>query len=372
MFDFAYLDHFSFPIFVLEIDALGVPRYAAFNSTACKLSNRPLRDYLGRTAQDVTAGTHGTEAFAMHCKAVRRGEKTTYQQELPIDEGHRLIRTTLSPVRNKTGEVQWLFGSCHDLTSDDSARKAPETLERLSNEMSQYVAIAAHDLRAPMRNVAALADMLRDAHQSPDNGQLEIIDLLDSVARTSQDLIKDILSNSELSRPTEPPRIVDLRDHCKNLRAVLDPKNRLTLTVAPVLLRIDRRLLQIALRNPIENAIKHAGRHKLEVIITVKSSSPDMVVIRVRDNGKVFSPGALAFLDGGTFGIDSGYGLFAVRQLVNDHGGAIRAHNLIDGSCAVVEITLPGAIITNRHPFLPRARFAPAKNNAPRLSHRRA
>lgn len=372
MFDFTYLDHFAFPMFVLEIDALQMPRYVACNTYARTLFKRPLRDYLGRTVQDVYAGMEGADAFAEHCKAARSGQKTSCQLELTIDGASRVMRMTLSPVYNAEGAVQWLFGSYRELRSDGTVKPSPEALARLSNEMTQYVAIAAHDLRAPMRNVKALVDMLRDTHQGPADNQLEIIDLLDSVARTSQELIKDILSNAQHTRRTELPRIVDLRDLCKDLHAVLDPHGRLSLSAPPVLLRVDHRLLQTALRNILENALKHAAQDKLEVIITAQSGTADMITLQVRDNGVGFSPGALAFMDGGTFGVDSGYGLFGVRQLVTDCGGRVRAHNLADRSGAMVEVTLPGAIVTNRHPFLPRTRFAPAKDNAPQLSNRRA
>lgn len=354
MFDFATFDHLVFPIFVLEVGADAVPRHAAYNQQARKISGRPLSDYLGRTALEVHPGTLGSVSYAEQCEAARSGEVSAYELELPIGGLNRMIKITLSPMHDTNGNVRWLFGSLQDVSIQHNAAVAQETFERLSHEMTQYVAIAAHDLRAPMRNVALLTDMLRDdatsQHDRPEDGQMDVIDLLEEVAQTSLMLITDVLRSAQEAQEPQKTSVVDLQELCSSLATILDLKNAHKITAPPIQLQADHSLIQIALRNIIENAIKHAKCEHVIIDVAAYAGATNRIEMTIRDNGSCFSRSALAFLDGGKFQIDSGYGLFAVKRLVTSRGGMIRIHNIDDGSGALVELTLPGTLIEDTSP----------------------
>jgi signal transduction histidine kinase len=345
MFDFAYLDHIAFPIFVLQIGDDDIPRYVAVNTQARHTSGRPLSDYLGRSGLDVYPDTHGNIVHARHCEAVKSGQKLTYQLEMPSNGRTRIIRTTLSPVCDDEGAVRLLFGSTQDVSAEHNAAVAQESFERLSSEMNQFVAIAAHDLRAPMRNVALLADMLRESVVHQHEEKQDIIDVLEDVAQTSLMLITEVLRTAQNTATPEKPSTFDLKELCADLTSVLDLAGAHTVQAADVIVHADRCLIQIALRNMLENAIKHAGQAHVEIDVTVQQSDTETIKLSIRDNGVGFSQSALAFLDGGRFQIDSGYGLFGVKRLVGTRGGDICTRNRTSRAGALVEITLPGKLV---------------------------
>ena len=344
MFDFALLDHFAFPAFVLEIDDACVPHYVACNAQTCKQSDRSLIDYLGRTAKDVFAGTQGQVSYDRQCEAARSGKKVIYSLELPAEGTTQTLKTTLSPVKNPFGQVQWLFGSTQDVTAQQNASVAQESLRHLMDEMAQFVAVAAHDLRAPLRSVSHLADMLRAGLPKQDDQNRALVNLLEELAETSLMLITDVLKSAQSTNLPETQSKVELHTLCATLHAVLDLSAKHIINAPKAVLQTDSSLLQIALRNIIENALKHAGRSQVVINVRVKPATPGMVKITICDNGSGFSPSALAFLDGGNFQTSSGYGLFGIKRLINGRGGWLRAYNRPDGSGASVEIVLPGIL----------------------------
>ena len=257
MYDFSHFDHITFPVFVLEVGVDNIPRYAACNASACRLTGKSLSDYLGRTAQEVFPGTQGGIDYRHQCNAITNGHECSYQLELPDNGTSRVLQTTLKPVKDVKGLVRWLYGSAQDITAQHNAALAKQSFEQLSGEMTQFVAIAAHDLRTPLRNVAFLADTLRDAFAGRDDDKIGIIDILEDVAETSLLLITDVLRSAQDIPLPETSSRVNLQDLCTDLSAVLDYASKHKINAPQVIMQTDSGLLQIALRNIIENAIKY-------------------------------------------------------------------------------------------------------------------
>ena len=126
---------------------------------------------------------------------------------------------------------------------------------------------------------------------------------------------------------------------------VLDPKEQHHFTVTPATLLTDKTVLQIALRNLIENTVKHAGKAQILLDISVETVPGDRIMITLEDNGKGFSDAGLKLMNGGAFRVDSGYGLFGVRRIIQARGGEITARNSSLTGGALICFTLPGHII---------------------------
>lgn len=334
------------PIFVLEISPDGEPVYAAFNSYARRNAGRPLSDYLGRTAVDVYPHAFGRTAYERHCEVRDTATPTTYQLDLPIGGTIRGIRTTLRPECDSNGKVVRLFGSSIDMTSERHAVEAKVQFDTLSSEMEQFVALAAHDLRAPMRNIAVIADLLRDEPLDGDcDSRIELLDTLDNIAVKSMDLITDVLLHVETVASERRESVFSLPALCHDILETLDPDAKHTLTAATATLSADRTAMQIALRNMTENAMKHGGRDNLHIRVDVQNGLPGLLDITLMDNGQGFSSDALKVMNEGKFRAESGYGLFAVKRLISARGGNLVARNLPDNEGAVVRFSLPGTYI---------------------------
>lgn len=346
-FDYTNLDYISAPVFVLEVNDSGCPVYAAFNQHARQLSGRPLEEYLGRTAEEVYPGAYGRIGYARHCEVMASGVSTTYQIDLPINGTPRTVRTTLRPQTDPQGDVIRLYGTSKDMTLEKQALEAKVEFDTLSSEMEQFVALAAHDLRAPMRQVAAISELLREDLEDlqPNSNSIELLDMIENVALKSNDLIADVLAHAEIGRSGPMETVFSLPSLCHDVCEVIDPQGVHEVTTSSATLETDRTALQIALRNVMENAIKHGARAKLCMNISVQEGMPGMLDITLTDNGHGFSEAAVKMMNGDSFKVDSGYGLFGVKRLISARGGVLNARNLPGKAGAVVRFSLPGTCL---------------------------
>lgn len=344
--DFHQLDHVASPIFVIEVSSTSEPVYVFLNLYGRTLANRPLSDFVGRTALEIYPVAFGRSAYERHCAVIVSGTPVTYEIELPVGGQNRALRTTLTPELDTEGKVCLIYGSSIDVSVERDALEAQVSFDTVTSEMEQFIAMAAHDLRAPMRNVTLLAEMLRDDFVDHGDGKLQVIDMLEDVAAKSMALITDVLAHARATAPKNPQTTFDFSVLCREICDVLDPQEMHVFTVSPTPITADRTALQIALRNIIDNAIKHGQRPHLEMDISVTGDDTGMLEITLHDNGTGFDNSALVFLNGGTFRMDSGYGLLGVRRMINARGGRITARNGKRGG-GVVQFTLPGFAITD-------------------------
>ncbi|QFT59566.1 Sensor histidine kinase YycG [Sulfitobacter sp. THAF37] len=367
---FSHLDHIATPLFVLEIDGRGLPVYRAFNACARAISGRPLADYLGRTAAEVYDTAYGRTALARHCQVAESGEALTYELQLPLAGEVRKVRTTLSPERDVRGRVARLYGTSLDVTEQARAREAQVSYHTAASEMEQFVAMAAHDLRAPMRNVTMLAEVLKEDFVDHGDGKLAMIDMMDGIADKTMKLIDDILSHAQSVDAEKTEALCDLSEMTCLICDILDPAERHHVTVTPSTLMTDKTALHIALRNLIENAVKHAGRAAMMLDISVAERPDGMIAITLEDNGKGFSEAALRLMNGSSFRVDGGYGLFGVRRIIQARGGTITARNSETTGGAMISFSLPGRVATQGDlPGAPRAPLAGGPASGAPLHH---
>ena len=342
---FDQLEFIASPVFVIEVNEDGLPVYVAINACACTMSGRPPSDYLGRTAKDIYEQSYGRTAFARHCQVIESGKPLTYELQLPMAGKQCRFQTTLHPETDDDGNVIRVYGTSIDITAENAMREANVSLGTNKTEMEQFIAMAAHDLRAPMRNVAILAQVLKEDFVDHGDGKLELIDMLDGVAEKTMGLINDVLTHAQSIDVECTEARFDLSDLACVICDVLDPKEQHHFTVTPATLLTDKTVLQIALRNLIENTVKHAGKAQILLDISVETVPGDRIMITLEDNGKGFSDAGLKLMNGGAFRVDSGYGLFGVRRIIQARGGEITARNSSLTGGALICFTLPGHII---------------------------
>lgn len=342
-FDFSQLDHVPTSIFVLRVTDDGRPVYAALNAFALEFAGRPLADWVGKTALEIYGGAMGQLAYDRHCAVVQSREPMTYDLELPMLTGTKSVRTSLNPVRDADGRVTLIYGTSNDHTNARQVQESQVQIETLTNEMEQFVAMAAHDLRAPMRNVGLLADMLRDGFVDHGDGKTELIDMLEDMAKKSLRLITDVLSHARATSVEDRTTEFAFPELCRDILAVLDPSSQHRLDTSEALLCADRAALQIVVRNLMENAIKHGGRDHLAITAQVTAKDAGCIEVTIADDGTGFENPGHRFLENGEFRIDSGYGLLGIRRLIKARGGTITAANKDEGG-GIVTFSLPGTL----------------------------
>lgn len=344
----ALLDQVDHAVFVIEPDARGRPVYACFNRFACNVLARNEGDILGLSAKELYPGRLGEIAYQHHQAALTDGQPRSYEIHLPIRGGERLVRTTLRPVCDDAGRTSRVFGSSTDITGNMIMREMQASVDTMQAEAEDFVALAAHDLRAPLRHVRAIADMLREDFVDMGDGKLELIDMLEELGARAMSLISDVISHAEatsLAGSVADTRF-DFGDLVREVVAILDPMGKCDCSVTEGVVEGDRTVVQIVLRNLIDNAIKYAGKSdtgaRLHLCFSQVDCGDGFFEVSVADNGKGFDDPAILLLQEGKLRSGSGFGLFGVRRLILSRGGSMTAENLPGGTGARVRFRLPG------------------------------
>ncbi len=345
---FEVLDAVATPVFVLEIIKSGEAVYSGWNRAAAEISGMAAGDVLGKTAQEVYPGRLGRSASEKHKIAAISGQRCSYEVTLPLASGDRNIRTTLTPLFDCDGQVTQLVGTSQDITDErNSAMTQIRTathVETIASEMEQFITMAAHDLRTPMRNVQQLADLLRDGFHDLGDGKLEIIDLLEEVGIKATSLISDVLAYARTTITETEAEAFNIADLVADIAAVIDPRDVHRIECRPAQISTDKPVLQVILRNLIDNAVKHSGKSQVSIRIEATQAARGDLSITVEDDGQGFKDPQIAFLAGGSFQYETGFGLLGIRRLVQARGGDIHAKRPQGGQGTFIQLSLPGTL----------------------------
>ena len=235
-----------------------------------------------------------------------------------------------------------------DVTQEQHLRQTLATQNQFHQEtvqqMEQFVAFAAHDLRSPMRNVEMIAAMLKDDFEDHGDGKLEMIEMLGDIGHTASKTIDDLLKYSQSAALIDQVAEFDMQDIQSDLELILNPNKQHTLTFPAVRLESDPTVLRIIHQNLIDNSIKHTDRPSTEVSIDIDDTGLGMLECIVTDAGVGFDNPATAFLRSKEFKYDSGFGLFGISRLIANKGGSIRAISLESGQGAKILFQIPGRL----------------------------
>ena len=226
-----------------------------------------------------------------------------------------------------------------------------EALWRRLDAIERFAADVAHEIKNPLTSLKSAVETAARV-QDPERQRKLMAVILDDVTRLDR-LIADISDASridaELSREeTHPVDIGTLLGTLVDIHSAVDNPQapRLMLELAtPVPLVVpglEDRLGQV-FRNLIANAVSFsparglirilAARREAVVEICIEDEGPGMPEDRLE---KIFERFYSERPSGEKFGTHSGLGLSISRQIVNAHGGTIRAENRRDGGGRVV------------------------------------
>ena len=267
---------------------------------------------------------------------------------LALEQGDSLFDAFLHPIDHVEGNAAQVMITLQDVTQEQHLRQTLATQNQFHQEtvqqMKQFVAFAAHDLRSPMRNVEMIAAMLKDDFEDHGDGKLEMIEMLGDIGRIASKTIDDLLKYSQSDALIDQVAEFDMQDIQSDLELILNPNKQHTLTFPAVRLESDPTVLRIILQNLIDNSIKHTDRPSTEVSIDIDDTGLGMLECIVTDAGVGFDNPATAFLRSKEFKYDSGFGLFGISRLIANKGGSIRAISPESGQGAKILFQIPGRL----------------------------
>jgi signal transduction histidine kinase/CheY-like chemotaxis protein len=290
---------------------------------------------------------HVVETRRLHDEAVQALAQAQVAETALAAEKERLALTLTELMRLEQLRNQLL-------DREQAARASAERANRLKD---QFIAIVSHELRTPLNAVLGWADMLRRGALG-DEKRARAIDAIYDGARRQSQLIEDLLDVARimsgklgLSRaPVDPHAII--RAAVELVQPASDAK-RIRVSVEDDssigTLDADGARLQQIIWNLLSNAIKFTPEGGA---VELRFRRVDEVVeLSVTDSGPgipadflpcVFE--AFRQADASTTRAHGGLGLglAIVKQLVEAHGGTVRADSNGDGCGAVFTVRLPG------------------------------
>jgi signal transduction histidine kinase len=257
------------------------------------------------------------------------------QREETIDE-QKLLAAIADPA---------ISGSTADKKRKASVSELIISAQKQLIQQSEFINVAAHELRTPIMPILAYAEIL----ESSMNGKSEELEAIKRNAIRLQRLAENILNVARIDSKTLSLRKVtfDLNIFVEEIisekRATKMVDIHFEPSVEETIISADRERIAQVVSNLLDNAIKFTS--KGEVLVSVRQVEGEAVV-QVRDDGPGIDPDMFQMLftkfgarsQGGT-----GLGLFICKGIVEAHGGKISAKNMREygSGGALFEFTLP-------------------------------
>ncbi|HZP16497.1 MAG TPA: PAS domain-containing protein, partial [Terriglobales bacterium] len=215
-------------------------------------------------------------------------------------------------------------------------------LEASNKELEAFTYSVSHDLRAPLRHVAAFAKMLLEEYQAKldDNAQHYLQRISEGVQRMCQ-LVDDLLNLARVGRKELGLQVTGLNSIVQEVIEELQPEAEARQVEWKVgtlpFVECDPALMKQVFQNLLSNALKFTRPRAQAVIEVAQGQDKAQNLIFVRDNGVGFS---MKYADK-LFGVfqrlhraedfeGTGVGLATVQRIIAKHGGRIWAEAELD------------------------------------------
>ncbi|HMM43208.1 MAG TPA: HAMP domain-containing sensor histidine kinase, partial [Thermomicrobiales bacterium] len=234
-------------------------------------------------------------------------------------------------------------------------RESVEQQARLEQERRLFISAIAHDLRTPLFSLRGyLAGLEQGIADTPERAA-HYVAVAQEKADALERLIADLFAYTRLEYLDQAPdrRLSDLRPLLRRLAEGLQPQAEakgmrldVQLPAEPCVAAIDAHLIERAVENLLDNALRHTPAGGTVVLSCV--SEPGAVTFAVADEGSGIDPVDLPHIFQPLYRSDTsrnrrtggaGLGLTIARRILLSHGGDLTAANGERG--AVFRGTLP-------------------------------
>jgi two-component system sensor histidine kinase VicK len=228
-----------------------------------------------------------------------------------------------------------------------------EKLKEADEMKSEFINVAAHELRTPIQPILSLTEVLRS--KIKDTEQLAMLDAVIRNAKRLRRLTEDILDITKIEGKSlqlekeqfnlyevilnvvQDYRSQQIENRTIDIQVLSDEPNK------EIVVNADKSRIAQVISNLFSNAIKFAKQGTVLITVEKKKDNKEAIV-HIKDTGsgldseilpRLFSKFASKSFKG------TGLGLFISKSIVEAHGGKIWAENNVNGKGAKFSFSLP-------------------------------
>lgn len=315
-----------------------------WNPVAEKTTGWNKEEVLGRKLSEILIPSPQRELYEKGLKRYQlSGQSVVLNRRTEMQALHRLghqfpVEITITPIC--FGRKKAITAFMRDITerkaSEKSLRKNASDLEKLNSDLEQFVSIASHDLKAPVRSLTQYAQLMEEefGDKIGETGREHLKTIIHKGKQMGK-LLDDLLEYSRQGWPqTERQEInlTEILDECihSDLSSVISEKNaRVVYEPLPVLMA-NKTQIWLLFNNLLSNALKYCSPERPpEITVSYREDETDWI-FEIKDNGigidlalqkKIFEP----FVRGSGVGDypGTGLGLSTCKKIIANLGGRI-------------------------------------------------
>ncbi|MFW5888535.1 MAG: ATP-binding protein [Patescibacteria group bacterium] len=348
----AIINNFTGPIIFIDAEN----RISLFNAAASKVLGMSLKDYGKKITNSHNFALADFKKVIHKKYKKKQGEKEEGKRssskkrdlqeeviELKYQGKQRIYRVQTSLVYDEDESFCGIIKIFYDLTTEEEINKAK----------SNFISIAAHQLRTPLSGIKWIINMILDEDMGKINKEQE--KLLEKAYNSNQkiiDLIDDLLNISRIEEGRFGYKI-GKKNFNDLMNEVLDDfyhkiesKNiefNFNKPKKDIFVYMDKEKMRLVLQNIIDNAIKYTPvGGKVEILI---KKERNFLETRVKDSGvgipeedknKIFSKFYRAGNVSKSDISGSGLGLFIAKNIIEKHGGEIELESEKDKGTEII------------------------------------